>query len=387
MNSSIDMQRAWIEVSLDHLRHNLWVLKDQLPVDCQVMAVVKADAYGHGSVEVARYLNKVGVTSFAVAEVSEGIELRTQGVEGDILVLGSTPESQFRDLVRYNLIQTVISADYGRCLNEFESIIKVHVHIDTGMNRLGEHYEHIERIISMYRHKNLRVVGTYTHLSVSDSSDVADIAYTNTQIERFYHVIDQLRLERICPGTLHIQSSYGIINYPDIECGLARPGIALYGLLSSLDDPLPKQIDLKPVLSLKAKVTLVKHINANEPIGYGRHYITSEDSIIATVSIGYADGIPRVLSEGGGCVLVRGQRAKITGKISMDQLMIDVTHIDGVQAGDTVTIIGKEGRQVITAGQVAKQCGTITNEILSRIGSRVSRIYKYNVISSGKSAM
>ncbi|UHA72677.1 serine racemase VanT catalytic subunit [Paenibacillus sp. 481] len=379
--------RAWVEVNLAHLRHNLVELQKILPADCKVMAVVKADAYGHGSIPVAKSLYDAGVRHFAVAECEEGITLRKHGIEGEIIVLGYTSPSRFRDLVRYDLTQTVISADYAGSLNEsrrsgksgkfgkFGRKVNVHIKIDTGMGRLGETHANMEQIRWMYQQPHLHVTGTYSHLSVSDSHQADDMAYTRAQINRFYEVIGQLKYAGINPGTLHIQSSYGILNYPDLHCGLARPGIALYGLLSNEDDNINTQVRLRPVLSLKAKVTLVHSIKAETPIGYGRSYVPVEDSRIATVSIGYADGIPRALFEQGGNVLVRGQQANIAGNICMDQMMIDVTHIDGVQEGDTVTLIGQDGAEIITAGQVASRCNTITNEIVSGIGSRVERVY------------
>jgi serine/alanine racemase len=386
--------RAWREINLAHLEHNVWELKGALPADCQLMAIVKADAYGHGSIEVARHLNKVGVRYYAVAEISEGIALRKNGVKGDILILGQTCESHFGELVKYRLQQTVISAEYGDSLQAFGRKINVHIKIDTGMNRLGECCDNVERVLSMYRHTNLRVIGTYSHLAVSDSLDNVDIESTLMQINRFNQIIGAIKSVGIDPGILHIQSSYGIVNYPDISYGLmnytdisygminqldvnfglARPGIALYGLLSNGKEVKTK-LQLRPVLSLRAKVVLVKNVCANRPIGYGCDCLTAQDSRIATISIGYADGIPRELSNNGGYVLIRGQKAKIMGKICMDHLMVDVTHIGDVMRGDIATLIGQDGEAIISAEQVAEQCGTITNEILSRIGSRVERVY------------
>jgi serine/alanine racemase len=367
--------RAWREIDLANLEHNLFELGSVLPLECNIMAVVKADAYGHGSIQVARQLSKAGVHFFAVAEISEGIALRKEGIKGSILVLGETCESRFGELVRYNLQQTVISADYGRCLQAYGRKINVHIKIDTGMNRLGESFDNKERILSMYRHKNLRAIGTYSHLSASDSLESDDVDFTHTQIKRFNQTMEELKAEGVDPGILHIQSSYGIINYPEISYGLARPGIALYGLLSNGKE-VNTTLSLRPVLSLRAKVVLVKNVKGNNPVGYGCDCLTSQDSKVATISIGYADGIPRELSENGGYVLIRGQAAKIMGKICMDHLMVDVTHMDDVKRGDVATLIGQDGEAMITAEQVAEQCGTLTNEILSRIGSRVELVYR-----------
>ncbi|WP_258278971.1 serine racemase VanT catalytic subunit [Paenibacillus sp. SC116] len=373
--SASSKHRAWAEVNLTHLRHNLLELQRLLPADCSIMAVVKANAYGHGSLEVADFLANEGVQHFAVAECSEGIALRKRGIKAEILVLGYTSPARFKDLVRYRLTQTVISADYAADLNEFGKKIKVHIKIDTGMSRLGEGCDNMEHIRRMYRHANLQVTGTYSHLSMSDSQQAEDIAYTRMQIQRFYEVTEQLKAEGINTGVLHMQSSYGILNYSDLKFGLARPGIALYGVLGREDDQIMNPVDLRPVLSLKAKVTMVKAIMAETPVGYGRNYVPMEDRKIAAVSIGYADGIPRSLFENGGYVLIKGQKAKIAGNVCMDQLMIDVTHIGGIQAGETVTIIGQDGEETVTASEIASHCGTISNEILSGIGNRVERVY------------
>ncbi|RJG18864.1 serine racemase VanT catalytic subunit [Paenibacillus thiaminolyticus] len=369
-------RRSWAEIRLDDVTHNVRELRGLLPPDCELMAVVKADAYGHGSIPVARHLSRIGgVRHFAVADVEEGVALRREGIKGEILVLGSTSPERFDDLARYRLSQTVISADYGKALDAFGKPVNVHIKIDTGMSRLGERWTDTEAIRSMYRLRNLRVTGTFTHLSCSDGPTEAVIAFTNAQIKRFGETIDEIKAAGLDPGTLHMQSSYGIVNYSELRCGMARPGIALFGLLGTERDQAQAPVDLRPALAWRATVTLVKQMQAVEPVGYGRNYKTRPGSVIATVSIGYADGVPRVLAEKGGAVLIRGHRAPIAGNICMDQLMVDVTHIEGVQEGDTVTLIGQDGQASITAGEMASRCGTITNEIVSRIGQRVDRIY------------
>ncbi|WP_374017637.1 serine racemase VanT catalytic subunit [Paenibacillus thiaminolyticus] len=368
-------RRAWAEIRLDDVTHNVRELRGLLPPDCELMAVVKADAYGHGSIPVGRHLSRIGVRHFAVADVEEGIALRREGIKGEILVLGYTSPERFGDLARYRLSQTVISADYAKALNACGKPVNVHIKIDTGMNRLGERWSDTEASCSMYRLRNLRITGTFTHLSCSDNQSEADIAFTNAQIKRFGEAIDEIKASGLDPGTLHMQSSYGIVNYSELRCGMARPGIALFGLLGTERDQSQAPIDLRPALSWRARVTLVKQMQEVESVGYGRNYKSRPGSVIATVSIGYADGVPRVLAEKGGAVLIRGHRAPIAGNICMDQLMVDVTHIEGVQEGDTVTLIGQDGQASITAGEMARRCGAITNEIVSRIGQRVDRIY------------
>ncbi|MCQ6562351.1 serine racemase VanT catalytic subunit [Paenibacillus mendelii] len=369
------VHRAWVEINLNHLEHNLLALKQALPSRCLIMAVVKANAYGHGSAPVAQFLNRIGVNHFAVAEIEEGIELRKHGVKGEILILSYTSPGRVHDLSRYRLTQTIVSAEHGQALNQCGRKLKVHVKIDTGMNRLGEPYVNIQAIRSCYEYEHLHVTGTFSHLSVSDRVEPEQTAFTNMQVDRFMNVIQQIKAAGHNPGDIHIQSSYGILNYPMIDCDLARPGIALYGLLSKEDDLNLMQVKLRPALSLKATVAQVKDVRAHCPIGYGHKFIPSHDIRIAALTIGYADGVPKTLADRGGYVLIRGQRARIVGNICMDQLMVDVTSIEGVEHGDTATLIGQDGAEVITACQFAKRCGTVTNEIVSRIGSRVARVY------------
>ncbi|MDQ0062202.1 serine racemase VanT catalytic subunit [Paenibacillus harenae] len=367
--------RAWAEISLTNVRHNLSELKRVLPGSYAVIAVVKANAYGHGSVRVSQHLSALGVKQFAVADIEEAIALRNQGVRGDILILGYTSPSRAGDLKRFKLTQTLVSAEYGRQLDACGKRLRVHVKIDTGMNRLGVLHDDMDRLLDCYKLERLTVTGTFSHLSVSDSRKPEHITFTHKQLQRFDHALAVIRAAGFDPGVVHMQSSYGILNYPYREYDAARPGIALYGVMSNEDDALRSQVDLRPALSLKATVTQVKAVEAYSPVGYGHSYVPERDVRIATISIGYADGIPRELSVHGGYVLIHGQRAPIKGIICMDQMIVDVTHIKDVQQGDTATIIGQDGSELITAGQLAKRCGTLTNEILSRLGSRIVRVY------------
>ncbi|MGZ9585622.1 serine racemase VanT catalytic subunit [Paenibacillus marinisediminis] len=367
--------RAWAEISLRNLEHNVLELQRALPAACRIMAVVKANAYGHGSIRIAQALNKIGVSQFAVAEIEEGISLRQHGVTGDILILGYTSPDRVHDLWRYKLTQTIVNADYALALDRYGLKLKGHMKIDTGMNRLGEPYQNIDRILSCYKLQHVQVTGTFSHMSVSDSLDQERIAYSSMQADRLNSVVQQIREAGLDPGAVHLQSSYGILNHPSMEYDLARPGIALYGLLSHDEDPIMAQAELRPVLTLKATVAQVKDISAQSPIGYGHNCMASRDMRIAIITIGYADGIPKTLGDHGGYVLIRGQRASIVGSICMDQFMADVSSIEGIQQGDTATLIGQDGTEAITAGQIAARCGTLTNEIMSRIGSRVEHVY------------
>ncbi|GBF33696.1 alanine racemase [Desulfocucumis palustris] len=372
---SNNLDRAWAEIHLANLGHNVKVLRNLLPHGCELMAVVKANAYGHGDVKIARYLNRIGVFSFAVATIEEGIRLRTYGIKGNILILGYTDPHRLPELVRYRLSQTVVDYKHAKQLNASEQPISVHIKIDTGMHRLGESCNNTAEIESIFQCRNLRVCGIYTHLYVADSTQEDDIAFTKEQLSDFYTLLEHLKQHRIKLPKMHIQSSYGILNYPELQCSYARIGIALYGVLSSPSNRTKIQPELRPVLSLKSRVVLIRQIVAGECVGYGRAFSASRNTRIAVLSIGYADGVPRSLSCGKGEVLIHGCRAPIIGRICMDQLMIDITDIHNVKRGDIATLLGEGGSEVITAEEVAAASETIANELLSRLGSRLERVY------------
>lgn len=365
-------ERAWIELNLDSLEHNVRFLQSCLPDKCRLMPAVKADAYGHGADIIAKELNRLGIQDFCVACISEGIPLRKAGVKGQILILGYTHPSQFPLLRRYRLTQTVVDYDYADELQK--SGVKCHVHIavDTGMHRLGIRCEELEQIASIYEMKNLSVDGIFTHLSASDSPASECQAFTESQIQAFYGVTDTLKSAGYACGGLHMLSSYGILNYPGASGDYARPGIALYGVLSTGNEQFSSL--LRPVLSLKARVASVRTLQPGESAGYGLDFTARQETRLAVLAIGYADGLPRALSSGKGSVLIHGKKAPVIGRICMDQTLIDVSEIPDVSQQDAAVIIGESGSQKITAEELAKQCDTITNEILSRLGARLNRI-------------
>ncbi len=366
------MDRAWAEINLDNLCRNAEALQRLLPRECDIMAVVKANAYGHGDVEVSRTLSDIGIRAFAVATIDEGIRLRENGIKDEILILGYTDPHRAAALFRYRLSQTVVDARYAAALNCFGRPIHVHVKVDTGMHRLGENYENVGLIADIIRSKRLKVDGIYTHLCASDSLAPADVSRTKLQINRFLGLLDQLKAERINIPKTHILSSYGALNYNETQSDYARLGLALYGATSRINSA---NVVLEPALSLKARVALIRTVAAGESIGYGCEHIVERNTRIAILPIGYADGIPRMLGNKRGCVLLHGVRTPIVGSICMDQLMIDVTDIPDAECGDTATLIGHDGKEQILAEELAAGADTITNEILSRISGRIERIY------------
>lgn len=366
--------RAWIELDRRALRQNVEFLRGRLPEGCRLMPAIKANAYGHGAIVVGRELNRLGVDAFCVACVEEGIELRRAGIKGEILILGYTHPSRFDMLGKYRLTQTVVDYGYARELNRFGRPVHVHVAVDTGMHRLGERSENIERICAIYGMKNLIVDGIFSHLCAADVIAEQEQSYTQWQVEEFENVVKELEKRGCrCEGK-HLLSSYGVMNYPQHAGAYARVGIALYGLLSTEEDTDAWEGCLRPVLSLKARVACVRKLYAGEYAGYGMQFEAAKDTYVATVCIGYADGVPRSLSNGRGVALVHGRRVPIIGRICMDQLLLDVSGVPETRAGDEVVLIGGSGAERITAGEVAARCDTITNEILSRMGARVKKV-------------
>lgn len=366
--------RAWIEVSRSALAHNVAYLRSRLPETCRLMPAVKANGYGHGGVLVARVLNELGVDAFCVASVQEGVELRQQGIFGEILVLGCTQPEDFPLLCKWNLIQTVVDYPYARSLHAYGRPMAVHIAVDTGMHRLGERSDHMAEILKIYELDNLRVEGLYTHLCVSDSLDPEALSYTKMQAEAFDSVVVAVKTKGYPVPKLHMQASYGVLLHPELSGDYARVGIALYGMLSTKEDTARWGGDLRPVLSLKTRVASIRTLYQGESAGYGLCYTAPADRKIAALAIGYADGLSRSLSCGKGAVLIRGRRAPIIGRICMDQTLVDVSDIPDAAPGDPAVLIGASGDQTISAWDLSEAAGTITNETLSSLGNRLERV-------------
>lgn len=367
--------RAWKELDLDALRHNAEILRSRLAPGCELMAVVKADGYGHGGAAAARCLQKDGVRAFAVACLGEGIALRRAGVRGRILILGYTPAEEVPLLRRWRLTQTVADEAHGLALNDFGKPLRVHLAIDTGMRRLGVPAEDSAALARLFRMKNLRIEGVFSHLCASDCLDPFSAEYTQTQLARFYAAVSRLRESGFDPGGTHIQASYGILNLPPQPCAYARAGIVLYGVDSG-EEAAAAEAGLRPVLSLRARVVCVRRLRPGEGAGYGLAFRAERDTALAVLSIGYADGLPRELAENGGRVLLRGQSCPMIGRMCMDQLSVDITGLPGVCPGDIATVIGQDGALRISAEEVSQRCGTITNELLSRLGRRIGQVVR-----------
>lgn len=363
--------RTYLEINLDNLEHNVKVLRKAMMENCELMAVVKTEAYGHGAFEISTHLNKMGVRAFAVATIDEGIKLRKYGIDGDILILGYTSIQRASELKKYDLTQTLGDYDYAKALNNQGIIVKVHIKIDTGMHRLGisaDDFIKVKRVFSM---RNIKVCGIFTHLCCSDSLEEDDVLFTKSQIDRFYGLIDVLEVSGITIPKLHIQSSYGLLNYPYLKCDYIRAGIALYGVLSSPNHKTKLELDLKPVLSLKSKVVLIRSVKEGDSVGYGRSFTAERDSRIAILPVGYGDGYPRSLSMENSSIIINRQRVPVIGRICMDSLVVDITDAGEVSVGDTAILIGMDECGALPAPDVAESYGSISNELLCRMGARM----------------
>ena len=372
---NIELLRAYSEINLSNLEHNLGQLQEQLPAMCKVIAVVKADAYGHGAVQVSRHLQRLGIEHFAVASIDEAIELRINQIEGEILVLGYTPIGRREDLIYYHITQALIDESYAEKISKGKGRLRVHIKLDTGMNRLGLRATNLDALMAIYRKENLEITGTFSHLSRADSLCDEDKSFTEYQIKTFYEIIGSLKKNHIEVGKTHLQSSYGIINYPQIKCDLASPGILLYGVSSNPEENIAERLDVRPVLSLRAKVGSIKHVDKGETVGYGNHFKVEKESVIAIVTIGYADGYPRYLSKRGCKVLIRGREVPIIGNVCMDQMIVDVTSLNDIKVGSQVTLIGKDEEAYLSVNQISLLTNTINNETLTGIGQRVKKVY------------
>lgn len=365
-----EKDRAYIELNLANLTHNVSVLKAALPANAELMGVVKREAYGHGSYAVATRLEKTGVKAFAVATIDEGIALRRYGIRGEILILGFTDVRRAKELKTYRLTQTLIDFPYAEKLNRQKIPVSVHIAIDSGMHRLGLDTDDLDGVQKLFQMKHLHIQGIFTHLCCADSRKPEDISFTRKQIRSFYGLISQMETAGLPIPKIHLQSSYGLLNYPDLPCDYVRAGISLYGVFSSPDDRTLLQPKLRPVLALKAKVVLIREISRGETVGYGRTFRAERNSRIAILPIGYGDGLPRNLS-GKAMVRISTHLLPVIGRICMDQLAIDLTGADDVSVGDTAILIDNAENSHLLAPNVAALSGSISNELLCRLGARL----------------
>ncbi|MGN0466363.1 MAG: alanine racemase [Lachnospiraceae bacterium] len=372
MNSYL---RVHATIDLDAIKKNMEEVKKAVGDSTKVMAIIKADGYGHGSVACAKALRKMGVDAFGVAIIEEGVILRKNGIKQPILILGYTSEYQMSRMIQYQLTQTVFELEMAKNISKYAVALnkkaKIHIKIDTGMNRIGfkDCDENIAVIKEISKLPNIEITGAFTHFARADEKDKKAAL---KQLERYTNFVNKLEENGIHIPTKHISNSAGIIDFPQARFDMVRSGIMTYGLYPS--DEVSKEFPLYPAFSLKSHIIYLKEVEEGEGISYNHIYVTKRKSKIATIPVGYADGYPRALSSKGR-VLIRGQYAPIVGRICMDQFMVDVTDIEGVSVLDDVTLVGKDGENTISVEEVANMAGSFNYEFVCGISKRVPRVY------------
>jgi alanine racemase len=377
MNHVKTQRPTWAAISLAALRHNYLTLKEHLNSGAQLMAVVKADAYGHGAIECARALESIGADWFGVGLIEEGIALREAGITRPILCLGGFWSGHAADLIKYDLTTALFCLDSAAELDARARAagrtIRFHLKIDTGMGRLGVPLAGLPEFIrALTKFDRIKLDGLMTHFAAADD---AETGYTASQIGLFKNAVEILRELGFDPTWRHLANSAGIHAYPQSHGNLARAGAALYGLARDVFAHRPEPFSLHPVMSLHSRIIMLKTVPSGTSLGYGRSHTTTRESRIATVPIGYADGLKRAHSNNGR-VIVRGLFAPIVGRVSMDLMIIDATDIPDAAVGDEVILIGESNGLRITAEDLAEQIGTISYEIVTGVSSRVPRVYE-----------
>jgi alanine racemase len=371
------LNRSWAQVNLDSIAHNTVILRGHVRKNAEIMGVVKADAYGHGIRQVIPVLLQNGVTRLAVSMLDEAIELRKNGVEVPILILGYTDPRRADEIVAYNVTQTVYSADLAQSLSmagqRAGREVRIHIKVDTGMGRVGflSGFEAVKQISDIGKMDNIVIEGLYTHFS---SADEASDAYTLQQFERFMSICSELGRLGIQIPIKHVCNSAAAIRFPFMHLDMVRVGILLYGMSPS---PVVCAADLgfRSAMTLKANIVLIKKVEQGQPISYGRTFTTARESVIATIPIGYADGYSRTLSNKAE-VLIKGRRYPIVGTICMDTCMADITGAaDEIRVGDDVVLFGGSKEGQIAIEEIATLMGTINYEVTCLIGKRVPRVY------------
>lgn len=373
-NSPFENRATVAEIDLQAIAYNLTEIKKRV-APAKVMAVVKANAYGHGVEGVARVAAANGVDYFGVARVEEGIELRELGISQPVLVLGGFFEEQIEESLRNDLELTLYARRNVEVLSEVArrlgKVARAHIKVDTGMGRVGVPWEKAAQFVVFVKEfEHINPVGIYTHLS---SSDEADPTYSNLQTARFKNLISALNARNIHIPQAHAANSGGVLNLPHSYFDMVRPGVSLYGYYPAAGTA--RSLSLQPAMSIKSRVIFIKEVEKDTFISYNRTYQTNEKTTVATVSIGYADGYNRLLSNRGE-VLIRGRRFPVVGRVTMDQIMVDVGLASEIEVGDEVVLLGQQGQDEITIYEICDKLNTIPYEVTCWVSERVPRVYK-----------
>lgn len=367
--------RVWAEIDLDAIYHNVVAAKALTKPGTRLMAVIKADGYGHGAVQLADVLDPVA-DAYGVAILEEGVELRQAGVTKPILILGYTPTPLYEPMLEYDIMTAVFTLEMAQKISEtavrMGKTAKIHIKLDTGMSRIGfkQDMESLEMIKQIAALPGIQIDGCFTHFARMDERDKTK---AKEQFRRYMDFIAQMETAGISIPVKHVSNSAGIMEMPEVHLDMVRDGICIYGLYPS-EEVVKERLPLIPAMQWKAYVSYVKTLPAGVEIGYGGTYTTTKETIVATIPVGYADGYPRSLSNQG-CVLIHGQRAPILGRICMDQFMVDVSEISDVQTGDLVTLFGTDGDEVLSVEEVANLSGSFHYEFVCDVGKRVPRVY------------
>lgn len=371
------LRPVWAEIDLSAIENNIREIRRLTKPSAKVMAVVKANAYGHGAVEVSKTVLTNGADWLAVALLQEAVELREAGFSVPILILGYTPLEQMELVITNDLRQTIYSLEQAEALSSAAGKAgrkaTVHIKVDTGMGRIGflPKQESIDSIIKIARLPHLEVEGIYTHFAIADAEDKD---YSIEQLQYFQWLLDQLAKSGLHISIRHAANSAGLIDLPEAHFDLVRPGLILYGMYPS-NEVQKTKLFLRQAMSLKAEVSYVKQVAKGTAISYGCTFVTARHSQIASLPLGYADGYTRLLSNNTD-VLIKGKRAPIVGRVCMDQCMIDVTGFEDVAMGDEVVLMGRQENEFISAEEIASRIGTINYEVVCMFSSRVPRVYK-----------
>lgn len=376
MNSYQNSRPAWAEIDMEALAHNIKELRRITSPQAKFMAVVKANGYGHGAVQVSQTALANGADCLAVAILNEARHLRAAGIKAPILILGFTPNEQADDLVNLDITQAVYNFEGAEAISKAAVKLgkkaKIHIKADTGMGRIGFKADSssVPEILKIASLPGIEIEGLFTHFSVADERDKE---YTYFQFNKFQNYYDLLNKSGVHIPIRHASNSAALIDLPEMHLDMVRAGISIYGLYPS-QEVMKDKIELKPAMSFKARVAYVKTLPAGSSVSYGRRYIAQSEIRVATVPVGYADGYSRLLTNKVH-VLINGKRVPAIGTICMDQFMVDVTSLPEVKQGDEVVLIGRQGDQEITADEIAQLIGTISYEIVCGINARVPRVY------------
>ena len=372
--------RVYARIDLDAIAYNMEQMKHNLNPNTQVMAVIKADGYGHGAVQIAEMLEGIEyIWGFAVATLDEAIVLRTEGIKKPILVLGCVFPDQYMAMLKHDIRMNIYTEEMAESISQMAAregmTAYMHIKLDTGMARLGfdMSQKSIDAISRISQMNNVNMEGIFTHFAKADEIDKS---FTQKQIKEFCWMVERLKEKEVHFSYEHCANSAAIIDVKEANFDLVRAGISTYGLYPS-EEVLKEQVRLKPAMALKSHVAFVKEIEVGTPISYGGTFVSEQKMRIATIPVGYADGYPRNLSNVG-YVLIRGKKAPIVGRVCMDQFMVDVTHIDGVSFGDKVTLIGTDGNEIITTEDLSQLSGRFNYEFICDLGKRIPRVYVKN---------